>query len=102
MDADKKLEAQEKFMEFNAAYETLSKIKAKRSKRNKEFQDDWGRRFICRSIKQNKKIRPDQIHFDRNPSKLSRDFSHLKSQFLSRHIPATSLSVSLFPSFVVL
>ena len=40
MDADKKLEAQEKFMEFNAAYETLSKIKAKRSKRNKEFQDD--------------------------------------------------------------
>lgn len=39
MDPDKKLEAQEKFMEFNAAYETLSKIKTRRARKNKSFQD---------------------------------------------------------------
>lgn len=39
MDEDKKREAQNKFMEFNAAYETLSKIKTRRAKKNKSFQD---------------------------------------------------------------
>ena len=40
MNPEKKLEAQEKFMEFNAAYETLSKLKSRRSKKNKESQVD--------------------------------------------------------------
>jgi len=39
LDPAKKLEAQEKFMEFNAAYENLSQMKARRSKRNRSFQD---------------------------------------------------------------
>ena len=39
MDDTKKLEAQEKFMEFNAAYETLSKMKARRARKNQSFQD---------------------------------------------------------------
>ena len=38
-DPTKKQEAQEKFMEFNAAYEKLSNIKARRSKKNRTFQD---------------------------------------------------------------
>ena len=40
MDPVKKQEAQEKFMEYNAAYETLSQMKARRFKKNKSFQDD--------------------------------------------------------------
>lgn len=39
MDEDKKKEAQEKFMQYNAAYETLSQIKARRTRKNKSFQD---------------------------------------------------------------
>ncbi|XP_032777236.2 dnaJ homolog subfamily C member 22 [Daphnia magna] len=39
VDADKKLEAQEKFMEFSAAYETISKIKTRRARKNNSFQD---------------------------------------------------------------
>jgi len=39
MDPTKKLEAQEKFMEFNAAYENLSLIKTRRSKKNRSFQE---------------------------------------------------------------
>lgn len=39
IDHDKKLEAQEKFMELGAAYETLSKIKSHRAKRNNAFKD---------------------------------------------------------------
>ena len=38
-DEDKKLVAQEKFMELNAAYETLSKIKSRRLRKNNQFQD---------------------------------------------------------------
>ena len=39
VDAEKKLAAQEKFMEYSAAYETLSKIKARRARKNNSFQD---------------------------------------------------------------
>ena len=41
VNADKKLEAQEKFMEFSAAYETISKIKSRRARKNNSFQDYW-------------------------------------------------------------
>lgn len=39
VDDNKKKEAQEKFMEFGAAYETLSEIKSRRAKKNNAFQD---------------------------------------------------------------
>lgn len=39
VDPIKKKEAQEKFMEFGAAYETLSKIKSRRAMKNNAFQD---------------------------------------------------------------
>lgn len=39
MDPEKKLMAQEKFMEFNNAYETLSKIKSRRAVRNNAFDE---------------------------------------------------------------
>lgn len=39
-DASKKRAAQERFMEIQQAYETLSKIKSKRRSKNKRFNDD--------------------------------------------------------------
>lgn len=37
---DEKLDAQEKFMQLASAYETLSKIKNRRAKRNNAFEND--------------------------------------------------------------
>lgn len=39
-DETKRRDAQDKFMEIQQAYEVLSKIKSRRRKRNKQFDDE--------------------------------------------------------------